>query len=118
MGFALQPFSRHSCLVCHWQQHMEKEFETHVKGRKHKNWERNFNPANNDVNQQETQATCEARTGIILGPSQFISPYLFLSMKSPFLPFMPLGHEYYKEEPLTSSLKHSRIYMHFLAYIV
>ena len=39
-------------------------------------------------------------------------------MKSPFLPVMPLGHEYDKEEPLTSSLKHSRIYMHFLAYIV
>ena len=53
LGFALQPFSRHSCLVCHWQQHMEKEFETHVKGRKHKNWERNFNPANNDVNQKK-----------------------------------------------------------------
>ena len=53
-----------------------------------------------------------------LGPSQFINPYLFLSMKSPFLPVMPLGHEYYKDEPLTSSLKHSRIYMHFLAYIV
>ena len=53
MGFALQPFSRHSCLVRHWQQHMEKVFETHVKGRKHKNWERNFNPANNDVNQKK-----------------------------------------------------------------
>ena len=67
MGFALQPFFRHSCLVRHWQHHMEKVFETHVKGRKHKNWERNFNPANNDVNQQETQATCEARTGILFG---------------------------------------------------
>ena len=80
MGFASQPFSRHSFLVRHWQQHMEKVFETHVKGRKHKNWERNFNPANNDVNQQETQATCEARTGILYWVHHSLSVHTFFSL--------------------------------------
>ena len=56
---------------------MEKVFETHVKGRKHKNWERNFNPANNDVNQQETQATCEARTGILFWVHHSLSIHTF-----------------------------------------
>ena len=88
LGFALQPFFRHSCLVRHWQHHMEKVFETHVKGRKHKNWEKNFNPANNDVNQQETQATCEARTGILFWVHHSLSVHTFFSLWN--LPFYQL----------------------------
>ena len=72
----------------HWQHHMEKVFETHVKGRKHKNWEKNFNPANNDVNQQETQATCEARTGILFWVHHSLSIHTFFSLWN--LPFYQL----------------------------